>query len=87
MKRRGGSWTLFEVLLPAGAIFFVFASVSKQMKSFFFSGLFYIALSVIQLTYEHFENRFSWPVLLAAAGFVLILIAWRFPALFDRQKK
>lgn len=82
-----GNWTLFELLLPAGAIFFVFASVPKQMKSFFFSGLFYVALSVIQLTDEHFKNRFSWPVLLVVTGFTLILIAWRFPALFDRQKK
>ncbi len=82
-----GTWTLFEVLLPIGAIFFVFASVPKQMKSFFFSGLFYLALSVIQLTYEHFKNRFYWPVLLAVIGFALTLAAWRFPALFDRQKK
>jgi serine/threonine protein kinase len=81
------NWTLMEVLLPAGAIFFIFASVPKQMKSFFFSGLFYVALSVVQLTYEHFENRFSWPIILAATGFTLTLIAWRYPALFERRKK
>jgi len=44
----GSSWTAAEIALPYAArhLLFIFSSVYKQMKSFFFSGLFYAALSV-----------------------------------------
>lgn len=80
------AWTLPELLLPIVALAFIFASVPKQMKSFFFSGLFYTAVSVQRLTARHFENKFAWPVALAAAGLTLALIAWRRPALFEGKR-
>ena len=80
-------WTLSELALLLGALFFVFASVPKQMKSFFFSGLFYVAVSVVWLTQEHFQEEFAWPVSLAIAGVGLSLIAWRYPAMFDRTAR
>ncbi|MBN1766748.1 MAG: DUF2157 domain-containing protein [Sedimentisphaerales bacterium] len=79
-------WTLSELLLPVCALFFIFASVPKQMKSFFFSGLFYVALSVIWITREHFQEKFFWPITLALAGLLLVLLAWYRPTLFDRKK-
>ena len=82
-----GNWTVAEVLLPLGALFFIFISVPKQMKSFFFSGLFYMAVSIQRLTARHFEDAFAWPIALAAGGFLLALAAWRYPALFDRSKR
>jgi len=72
------------VILPIGALAFIFASVPKQMKSFFFSGLGYLAVSAQRLTAAHFEDVFAWPVALAVAGIGLALVAWRRPALFDR---
>jgi len=80
-----GGWTIPEVLLPIGALAFVFASVPKQMKSFFFSGLGYLAVAAQRLTAAHFEDVFAWPVALAVAGIGLALVAWRRPALFDRS--
>jgi len=82
-----GNWTVAELLLPFGALFFIFISVPKQMKSFFFSGLFYMAVSVQRLTDRHFEHTFAWPIALATGGFLLALAAWRYPALFDRSKR
>jgi serine/threonine protein kinase len=81
----GTSWTLAEIILPIGALFFVFASVPKQMKSFFFSGLFYLAISLWRLTARHFENKFAWPLTIAGLGIILTLTAWRWPALFERR--
>ena len=82
-----GNWTVAEILLPLGALFFIFISVPKQMKSFFFSGLFYMAVSIQRLTARHFEDTFAWPIALATGGFLLTLAAWRYPALFDRSKQ
>ncbi|HEY2587531.1 MAG TPA: serine/threonine-protein kinase [Tepidisphaeraceae bacterium] len=78
-------WTVPELILPVAALAFVFISVPKQMKSFFFSGLFYAAIAVQRLTARHFEDRFAWPVSLAAAGLLLTLIAWRRPAWLDAK--
>jgi serine/threonine protein kinase len=77
------SWDVYEILLPALALTFVFTSVPRQMKSFFFSGLGYCALAAGELTDRHFTDQFGWPVGLAVAGFALIFAAWRYPTLFD----
>jgi len=79
-------WTIPEALLPLGALAFVFASVLRQMKSFFFSGLFYLAVGVQRLTARHFENAVAWPVALAALGAAMTVLAWRFPTLFQRNR-
>jgi len=76
-------WSIPELVLPAAALAFVFASVPKQMKSFFFSGLGYFAVGVWLITAHHFRDVFAWPVALAAAGLALAVVAWRKPALFD----
>ena len=81
----GANWTLAELALPAGALVFVFGSVPKQMKSFFFSGLFYVAVGIVWLTHRHFREEFGWPSGLAAAGLALAALAWRRPGLFDRR--
>lgn len=83
----GTSWTISEVLLLLGALGFIFASVPRQMKSLFFSGLFYLAISVQRLTARHFENILAWPLGLAAVGCLLALLAWRYPSLFDQQAR
>jgi hypothetical protein len=82
-----GGWTVPETLLIAGALAFVFASVPKQIRSFFFSGLGYVAAGIWLITVRHFQTAFAWPVLLAAAGLALALVAWRRPSLFDRQRR
>jgi len=77
-------WTVPEIILPLAAIAFVFAAVPKQMKSFFFSGLFYVAVSVQRLTARHFEDKLAWPIALTVAGLMLVMVAWRRPRLFDQ---
>jgi hypothetical protein len=77
-------WTVAELLLPLGALIFIFSSVPKQMKPFFFSGMLYAAISVQRMTARHFEDQFAWPVSLALLGLSMALIAWRWPGLLDR---
>ena len=79
----GSAWTVPELVLPVAALSFVFAAVPKQMKSLFFSGLFYLAISTQQLTARHFENKLAWPIAIATTGIVLTLIAWQWPAVFE----
>jgi hypothetical protein len=81
------SWTVAELLLPVGALVFIFSSVPKQMKPFFFSGMLYAAISVQRMTARHFEDQFAWPVSLAILGLSMALIAWRWPGLLDRTAR
>ena len=81
------SWTVAELLLPVGALVFIFSSVPKQMKAFFFSGMLYAAISVQRMTARHFEDQFAWPVSLAILGLSMALIAWRWPGLLDRTAR
>lgn len=81
-----GNWTLPQLLLPLGATCFIFASVPKQMKSFFFSGLFYVGVGVQRLTARHFEDVLAWPIALTVVGLLLAVLAWRRPGLFDTPR-
>ncbi|HET6248012.1 MAG TPA: hypothetical protein VFE47_09975 [Tepidisphaeraceae bacterium] len=83
----GTSWTIAELILPLASLSFVFISVPKQMKSCFFSGLLYSAISVQRLTNRHLENRLGWPVSLALCGLIMTLAAWRWPRLFDKRAR
>lgn len=81
----GSSWTIPELVLPVTALAFLFAAVPKQMKSLFFSGLFYLAISMQQLTARHFENKLGWPIGIAIAGMLLTVVAWQWPAVFESK--
>jgi hypothetical protein len=66
---------LFEWLLPAAACAFVFASIPRQMKNFFVSGLLFFAIGVYRLQQKVFPERALWPVTLLATGLLLMVTA------------
>ena len=66
---------VFEWLLPAAACVFVFASIRHQMKNFFVSGLFFLAVGIFRLQQEVFQNHAAWPIFLLAAGLALMAAA------------
>ena len=70
---------LYRVALPIASFGFVFGSVTRQMKSFFFSGLSGIAASVHKLTVEHLDKFFAWPVTLIVTGLVSMFASWIIP--------
>ncbi len=70
---------VYRILLPIASIGFVFGSVARQMKSFFFSGLVGIAAAVQRFTTEYLENFFAWPVSLIMTGIIWMLVSWRVP--------
>jgi len=70
---------IYRILLPIASLGFVFGSVARQMKSFFFSGLAGIAASVHKFTVEHFDKFFAWPVSLIITGIVWMFISWLVP--------
>ena len=74
-----GHRIIYRILLPIASFGFVFASVPKQMKSFFFSGLGGIAASVHKITTKHLDKFFSWPVSLIITGIVWMFISWLVP--------
>jgi predicted Ser/Thr protein kinase len=73
--KHAGEARLFEWLLPAVACLFVFASIPRQMKNFFVSGLFFFAIGVYRLQQNVFPNRALWPVTLLATGLLLMIAA------------
>jgi hypothetical protein len=70
---------LYRILLPIASFTFVFVSVPKQMKSFFFSGLGGIASSVHKFTTEHLDKFFAWPVSLIITGIAWMFVSWLVP--------
>jgi serine/threonine-protein kinase len=66
---------LFEWLLAASACAFVFASIPRQMKNFFVSGMIFLAIGVYRVQQEIFPGRAFWPVSLVVVGLALMLAA------------
>ena len=69
----------YRGLLPAASLAFVFISVSRQMKSFFFSGLAGLTASVHKLTIHHLDKFFVWPVWLIVTGILSMVMSWIVP--------
>jgi serine/threonine-protein kinase len=72
---------IFEVLLPVVALAFVFGSIPKQMKNFFASGLFFLAIGIVRLQQDFFRSRAAWPIALIVVGITLMLGASRTSAI------
>jgi hypothetical protein len=70
---------IYRILLPIASFAFVFGSVARQMKSFFFSGLAGIATAVHKITTEYLKNYFVWPVSLIITGIVWMFVSWLVP--------
>jgi len=70
---------VYRYLLPAASLAFVFGSVARQMKSFFFSGLGGIAAAVHKFTVEHLDKYFAWPISLIISGIVWMIVSWLVP--------
>jgi len=75
----GSHKIVYRILLPIASVGFVFGSVVRQMKSFFFSGLAGIATAVQRFTAEYLKNYFAWPVALIITGIIWMLVSWRVP--------
>ena len=69
---------IFEILLPVVACAFVFGSIPKQMKNFFATGLFFLAIGIVRLQQDFFHNRATWPIALLVVGIILMLGASRY---------
>lgn len=74
-----GHQLIYRILLPIASFAFVFSSVTRQMKSFFFSGLGGIAASVHKITVEYLDKYFAWPVSLIVTGIVWMFVSWLVP--------
>lgn len=70
---------IYRCLLPVASLFFVLVSVTRQMRSFFYSGLTGITASVHKLTVEHLDKFFLWPLWLIVTGTVSMFVAWLIP--------
>ena len=74
-----GHRLVYRWVLPVASLGFVFASVTRQMKSFFFSGLGGLAVAIHKITVEHLDRYFAWPVTLIATGLVSMFASWIIP--------
>jgi hypothetical protein len=71
----------FEILLPILACVFVYASIPKQMKNYFVTGALFLAIGIVRLQQDMFEDRALWSVILLAFGLLLMLAATRYSSL------
>lgn len=65
----------FEILLPVVACGFVFASIPKQMKNYFATGMLFLAIGIVRLQQGWLKDRGVWPVTLLLAGLGVMLVA------------
>jgi serine/threonine protein kinase len=70
---------IYRTLLPIASFAFVFGSVTRQMKSFFFSGLGGIAFAVHKFTVKYLDKYFAWPISLIITGIIWMLVSWLVP--------
>lgn len=75
MERQGISFMvgsevvyLTEVLLPLACLAFILLAIPLQLKTFFYSGLLYLAIAIQRWTALHFEQARAWPVALLVLG-------------------
>jgi hypothetical protein len=78
MKREA---RVLEMLLPAAALVFVYGSIRKQMKNYFVVGMIFLAIGLVRLQEDIFEQRSRWPILLLILGSVLMVSATRYSAI------
>lgn len=69
---------LFEVLLPLLACAFVYGSIPKQMKNYFVSGMVFLAIGLIRLQQDIFQQKARWSVILLVLGLLLMFFASRY---------
>jgi hypothetical protein len=72
---------VFEMLLPAAALVFVYASIRKQMKNYFVVGMIFLAIGLVRLQQDIFKQRSRWPILLLILGSLLMVSATRYSAI------
>ncbi len=72
---------LFELLLPAAAAAFVFASIPKQMKNFFASGMLFLAVGLVRLQQNLLKDQMLWPLALLLGGVLIMLLAAHYAAI------
>ncbi len=78
MKREA---RVFEMLLPAAALVFVYGSIRKQMKNYFVVGMIFLAIGLVRLQQDIFKQRSRWPILLLILGSLLMVSATRYSAI------
>jgi len=72
---------VFEMLLPAAALVFVYGSIRKQMKNYFVVGMIFLAIGLVRLQQDIFKQRSRWPILLLILGSLLMVSATRYSAI------
>jgi len=70
-----------EWMLVAASAGFVLASIPRQMKNFFASGMVFLAIGVYRVQQEVFPGRAFWPLTLVVMGLGLMLAATNYAAL------
>jgi hypothetical protein len=65
----------FEVILPVVAACFVFLCIPNQMKNYLASGLVFLAIGIVRLEQNWFQNRAAWPIALLIIASLLMLMA------------
>ena len=69
---------IFEVLLPLLACAFVYGGIPKQMKNYFVSGIVFLAVGIVRLQQDIFEQEARWPIGLLILGILLMLFAAKY---------
>lgn len=71
----------FEILLPVLACGFVYGSIPKQMKNYVVSGMVFLAIGILRLQDDIFQQEARWPVSLLILGILLMVFSAKYSTL------
>jgi len=68
----------FEILLPLLACVFIYASIPKQMKNYFVTGVLFLGIGIVRLQQDIFQGQARWSIVLLLLGSALMFAATRY---------
>jgi hypothetical protein len=71
----------YEILLPLVACVFIYASIPKQMKNYFVTGILFLGIGIVRLQEDIFEDQARWSIALLILGLLLMLAATRYSSI------
>lgn len=70
----GGEKLIFELLLLAASLGFIFLSIPRLSRSFLYVGTIFLVVFIFDIGAEYFQNQVGWPITLFISGIASMLI-------------
>lgn len=67
----------WELALLLNCLALIWLSINCQRKNLLYQGAIYLAISIFQISYTHFSDKWAWPIGLVVLGMLIMTVACR----------